>query len=303
MPKIETDLEECELAAFGRGVRCRYRFTARWRSGHQKLVFIGNAARFARPCRTRKQSNPLSESIMSVSRQKPFWACVRNLLSNKVFVLQDQPNTVDQANTYATNAERIIIRLAEADDAPSLRDIYAPHVAGPAVSFENEPPTLQELKQRIESAREMHPWIVAVRGDETIGYAHARSYRDRPAWRWCCETSIYVAPEFQGQGVARRLYDCLFELLKMQGYTHAFAIIMLPNEPSVRLHECYGFSNRAILPKAANKRGRWYDVGWWQLTFGRAAANPQVPLPFAEIDLGAVLELLDRRSNARLRAI
>ena len=252
-----------------------------------------------------KHRADLSTTTMTVSRQQLIWAHLRHLLSNRVpgYRPTHRTDVGDAAEANPTSsAAGIIIRLAEPADAPRLREIYAPHAAGPAVSFEFDPPTVQELQRRIEEAQETHPWLVAVRGEETIGYAHARSYRGRPAWRWCCETSIYVSPECHGQGIARKLYDCLFDLLKMQGYTHAFAIIMLPNDASVRLHESYGFSNRAVMPKTANKRGRWYDVGWWQLTFGRAATNPEIPLPFADVDPGMARDILDRRTHALRRA-
>jgi phosphinothricin acetyltransferase len=240
------------------------------------------------------QSMIESTSTLSQSPRAPedFWQHLGRLMSGRLLghchAIACRAGSGSAAHAsgprHACVRESIAIRVAEPADAARICAIYAPHVAGPAVSFESEPPSPVDMEKRVRTTLETHPWLVAVRGDEILGYAHARPYRERTAWGWCCETSIYVAPGFQGNGIATRLYDRLFDILAMQGYAHAFAVIMLPNAASVRMHERYGFSHRAFLPATAHKRGRWYDVGWWQLTFGELRENSSEPLPFCNLD-------------------
>jgi L-amino acid N-acyltransferase YncA len=173
-----------------------------------------------------------------------------------------------------------MIRLATADDAGQIQAIYAPNVLDPAISFETVVPDADLMRQRIVMTMQTHPWLVDVRDDRIAGYAYASPHRPRPAWRWCCETTVYIHPDFQRQGVGKRLYDALFRLLRMQNYLNALAIIMLPNPSSVRMHERCGFIQRSLYPQVAHKSGVWYDAGWWQLSLGPTPAAPSEPIPF-----------------------
>jgi phosphinothricin acetyltransferase len=172
-----------------------------------------------------------------------------------------------------------MIRLATESDAPACRRIYAPNVTHTAISFELEVPSVEEMARRIASKLPRFPWLVLEDGADVLGYAHGSTYRDRPAYQWSVEVSVYVAAEARGRGVGRRLYTALLALLRSQGFVSAYAGIALPNDASVRLHESMGFTPIGVYRNAGFKLGQWRDVGWWQLELQEPPPEPAPPLP------------------------
>lgn len=156
------------------------------------------------------------------------------------------------------------IRDATAADAEATAAIYRPFVTDTTVSFELEPPSVDEFAQRILSAQSKWAWLVAERGGRIAGYAYASSFRPRAAYRWSVEVSAYTDPSFRGQGVGRALYERLIAILVAKGYCTAYAGITLPNEPSVRFHQALGFTAVGVFRRAGRKFGAWHDVSWWQ---------------------------------------
>ena len=142
-------------------------------------------------------------------------------------------------------------------DAATCAAIYAPHVSDGVASFELEPPSVEEMARRIEAA---HVWLV----HEAGGYAYATRHRERAAYRFTVETSVYVAEAAQGRGVGRALYDALLEEVARRGFRVALAGITLPNPASVALHESLGFEPVGVFREVGFKFGAWHDVGWWQ---------------------------------------
>jgi phosphinothricin acetyltransferase len=156
------------------------------------------------------------------------------------------------------------IRLATSADASAINAIYRPFVTGSAVSFELEPPTDAAMAGRMAETLKRFPWLVAEDAAGIAGYAYGARHRDRAAYQWSVETSVYVHPERRRTGVARALYGELFARLETQGYFTAFAGISLPNAASVGLHVALGFEPVGVYRRAGFKFGAWHDVGWWQ---------------------------------------
>jgi L-amino acid N-acyltransferase YncA len=180
-----------------------------------------------------------------------------------------------------TGAPRV--RLAMVDDAEAMLAIYAPVVRDSAISFELEPPTLAEMRGRIEAGASSLPWLVCERAGTLLGYAYAGPHRSRPAYRWSVETSVYVSADAQRRGVARALYSSLMAILELQGYRNLFAIITLPNPASVAFHEVLGFAPIGVHRRAGYKLGAWHDVGWWQRWLGEDAPDPSPPSPLSAV--------------------
>ncbi len=157
------------------------------------------------------------------------------------------------------------IRLAVPADARGAAAIYAPVVAGSAISFEEDVPTADEMERRIRANLAFAPWLVCADGERVEGYAYASRHRERAAYRWCVDVSVYVRDGCRRGGVGRALYASLFALLRVQGFHAAHAGITLPNAASVGLHESLGFRPVGVYRRVGFKRGAWHDVGWWQL--------------------------------------
>lgn len=157
-----------------------------------------------------------------------------------------------------------IIRTAVPSDAKAIRAIYAPMVEGTAISFELEPPSVEEMAQRIESTLKVYPYLVAERDGQVLGYAYASQHRAREAYRWSVDVTVYIAPHAHRCGIGRALYGHLLPILERQGFHAAYAGIALPNAGSVGLHEAFGFTHIGTYPEVGFKHGQWHDVGYWR---------------------------------------
>lgn len=156
------------------------------------------------------------------------------------------------------------IRPAVERDAAAIQAIYAPYVVETAISFEDAPPSVEEMAERIARTSATHPYLVAEREGRVAGYAYATAVRARSAYRYSAEVTVYVAQRAQRRGVGRALYEALLETADHQGLHTLFACIALPNAASVALHEAVGFQPAGVWRDAGRKFDRWVDVGWWQ---------------------------------------
>jgi phosphinothricin acetyltransferase len=179
----------------------------------------------------------------------------------------------------------IAIRAAVPEDAAAIAAIYAPHVLTGTATFEIDPPDARAMRTRMSAGDGLYPWIVATTGGEdggVIGYAYATRFRDRPAYRYVVETSIYVADTAQRQGAGRLLYEALIDTLRAQGFVHAIGALALPNDASITLHESVGFRRAGVYREVGFKHGQWIDVGIWQCELNEPQVPPVEPRPFSE---------------------
>jgi L-amino acid N-acyltransferase YncA len=172
-----------------------------------------------------------------------------------------------------------MVRLASEADAEAIAGVYAPYVRETAISFETEPPSVEEMRGRIRAVLAWAPWLVCERDGRVVGYAYAARFHARAAYQWTVEVTVYVDSAAHRVGVGRALYAVLLDALRLQGFRTAVGIIALPNAPSVGLHERLGFRNVGIVPAVGIKHGRWHDVGWWRLDLQELADPPEPPRP------------------------
>ena len=184
------------------------------------------------------------------------------------------------------------IRLACADDAAQVQAIYAPVVRDTAISFEVDPPDAAEMAGRIRATLTRLPWLVCERDREVVGFAYAARHRDRAAYRWSVDVSVYVDQQARGAGVGRSLYGSLLALLASQRFVAAHAGITLPNPASVGLHEALGFVPVGVYRAVGFKLGAWWDVGWWQRRLGELAVPPAPPVDLPDLPEQAVRDAL-----------
>ncbi len=169
------------------------------------------------------------------------------------------------------------MRVARAEDAEGILAIYAPIVRETTISFELEPPTVEEMRGRIEATLAKLPWLVCDSNGEIAGYAYASRHRERAAYQWSVDVSVYVREKERGKGLGRGLYTPLLGMLEDLGYYSALAGIALPNPASVGLHEAMGFRPIGIYRSIGYKLGAWRDVGWWQKQLREYAGEPKPP--------------------------
>jgi phosphinothricin acetyltransferase len=174
------------------------------------------------------------------------------------------------------------IRLATPGDAGPILAIYAPYCHTP-ISFEAEPPSLDDMRGRLVKVLRDYPWLLCEDGGEALGYAYACQHRERAAYRWSVDTSVYVRKGCQRRGVGRALYSGLLTVLPLQGFINAYAGVTLPNPASVGLHEAMGFEPVGVYRQVGFKCGVWHDVAWYQRPLQPQPAEPLPPRPLEDV--------------------
>jgi phosphinothricin acetyltransferase len=172
------------------------------------------------------------------------------------------------------------IRVAEDRDADAVARIYAPAVADRCTSFELTPPDAAEMRRRIGTVLQKHPWLVGEASHGIVGYVYASTHRERAAYRWSVDVAAYVSADAHRRGIGRALYTALFDLLSLQGYRNAYAGITLPNPASIAMHEAMGFQRVGIYHQVGYKFGAWHDVAWFERPLAAHVLEPPEPIAF-----------------------
>ena len=167
------------------------------------------------------------------------------------------------------------IRIVQIQDAEALLTIYAPYVEQTAITFEYDVPTVDEFSRRITDVSKRYPWLVAEDNGRIVGYAYASAFKERAAYQWAVETSIYVDRNERGKGIGRLLHEALEEALRERGILNMNACIAYTDKEdefltldSVRFHERLGYSKVAHFHQCGRKFGRWYDMIWMEKLIG-----------------------------------
>lgn len=165
------------------------------------------------------------------------------------------------------------IRQARPEDAPAITLIYARSVLEEFVSFEHDPPDVEEMANRLTAIQGAgYPYLVAEIDGEVAGYCYVSSYRPRPAYSKTVESTVYVAPKFWRRGVARQLLETLIDECRNRKYRQVIAIaacqpdVEMSQVASVQLHLRLGFCESGRLTGVGYKHGQWLDIVLLQLT-------------------------------------
>jgi phosphinothricin acetyltransferase len=161
-----------------------------------------------------------------------------------------------------------IVRDASPTDAAACAAIYDPYVTGTAITFETEPPAPEEMARRIAAAVATHAWLVLTDGPRVVGYAYGGPFKERAAYRFECEVSVYLGHGVRRAGGGRALYAELLPRLAARGYRTAAAGMTLPNPASEGLHRASGFEPVGTFRRVGWKLGAWHDVAWMQRELG-----------------------------------
>ncbi len=158
-----------------------------------------------------------------------------------------------------------MIRDVKISDAKAICDIYNHYIANTIVTFEEELVDISAMIKRITHVSSQYPWIVYEVNGEILGYAYANKWKSRTAYRLNAETTVYIKPKEEGQGIGNKLYLKLIALLKETELHTLIGGISLPNSSSIALHEKHGFKKVAHFEQVGKKLSQWVDVGYWQL--------------------------------------
>lgn len=186
---------------------------------------------------------------------------------------------------------RLTLRMATPDDAPAVAALYNWYVTHGTQTFQYQPSTVEEYRQNIAEVLQQAPFLVAYTADGRLaGYACAHPWHTRRAFAWDVETTVYCAPDVVGQGTGRKLYTALLELLRLQGYHNAFALVTRPNPQSDAFHKALGFTRYGVEKHSGYKFGRWLDLGYWAYPLN-PPADPPAPVRL-ELDEATVRRAL-----------
>jgi phosphinothricin acetyltransferase len=189
------------------------------------------------------------------------------------------------------------IRFATNDDTPIILDVYAPFITDTVITFEYEIPSLDEFSSRIETIQQQLPYLVAEEEGRILGYAYASKHRDRIAYQWSVDISVYIHPEGHRQGIGRQLYTTLLALLREQGYYNVYAGITIPNPKSEGFHRSMGFEPVGVYTNVGYKFGHWHSVIWLSLILQPYSPTPTPPLPITALSAETVRPILSATSK------
>lgn len=170
------------------------------------------------------------------------------------------------------------LRFAVPEDAPALLAIYRQSIDTP-ITFEGRTPTAEEFAARMAGIGQRYPYLVAEEDGRPVGYAYSHAYRQREAYQWSAELSVYVEKSCQGRGIGRQLYGALIRLARLQKLENLYAWVTVPNRQSEGLHRVMGFKEVGVDRRAGFKAGRWQAVAIYVLRLG----EDQPPRPFRPI--------------------
>ena len=167
------------------------------------------------------------------------------------------------------------IEPVKMEDAKELLSIYAPYVQDTAISFEYEVPSLSEFQDRIRNISSVLPYIKAVEAGEILGYAYAGKFKNRKAYDWSVEVTVYVRKDSRKSGIGKLLYHALEDSLKRIGVLNMNACIAIPRENDEHLsndsycfHEKMGFRLVGTFHNSGYKFNTWYDMIWMEKIIG-----------------------------------
>lgn len=191
------------------------------------------------------------------------------------------------------------IRLATMEDLTRIQEIYKPYVEQKdiVVNSEHRVPTIEELKERFNLITKEFPWLVCEIDGVVAAYAYAGKPFKRDGYRWDAEVSVYTDGKYHGKRLASALYECLLELLKIQGYYNVYACILSGNEKSMAFHEKYGFKVISVFPNAVYKHNKWIDVTWMNKTLQEYNNDVKDPVLIFDLDKELVENIFNKNED------
>lgn len=197
--------------------------------------------------------------------------------------------------------KNINIRFIKENDAPEILSIYRPYIEETTITFECITPSLSDFEKRIKKISAFYPYLVCEIDNKVIGYAYAGKIRERDAYMWDAELSIYLDKQFQNLGIGKILYKTLIEILKLQNVYNVYGVITLPNDGSVKLHKKLGFNTIGIFHNTGYKFDSWRDVIWLEKNIKEFNGSPETLTAIHDVDKTDIDEVLLKYNNKLLK--
>ncbi len=175
------------------------------------------------------------------------------------------------------------IRLANEADLEQFAEIVNHYIETTAINFHDRPQSEQDWEVTWQVLHERYPFIVADKDGVLGGIAYASPWKLRGSYDWTCEVTVYVRVGHERQGIGRALSARMLEILEAQGYRAVIAVIALPNDASVALHQALGFEHAGTLKNLGYKLDEWRDVSFWQRNSGDPSTPPEPIKPVSEV--------------------
>lgn len=193
---------------------------------------------------------------------------------------------------YKRACEKMGVRLATVNDSNEILKIYGQYI-DTAITFEYALPSEEEFRERVKSIISQYPYLIYEEDGRIIGYAYASRYKERTAYQWGAELSIYIDSNFTSKGIGKVLCLTLIELLKLQEVRTVYGCVTLPNEKSEKLQISLGFKKVGILHNAGYKCDKWRDVAWFEKVIATCDKNPKDFISISKIPEDKILKILE----------
>jgi phosphinothricin acetyltransferase len=175
------------------------------------------------------------------------------------------------------------IRLAQEADLEQFAEIVNHYIETTAINFHDRPQSEEDWEATWQVLNVRYPFIAAEKDGVLGGIAYASPWKLRGAYEWTCEVTVYVRAGHERQGIGRALSARMLEILQAQGYQAVVAVIALPNDASVALHQALGFEHAGTLKNLGYKLGAWRDVSFWQRSLGDRSGAPEPIKPVRDV--------------------
>ncbi len=180
--------------------------------------------------------------------------------------------------------KKVSVRFVQNNDAKGLIEIYAPYVTETPITCECEVPSVQEFQDRIQKISKTFPYVVCEIDGELVGYSYASLHKERAAYRWDSDATVYVSSNYHRNKIGTALYNCMLELNKLQGFYNIYAVVTTANEGSIKFHEAFGFVPMGTYTNTAFKLGKWHNITVMEKKLKEYDLEPKETLSIKDID-------------------
>lgn len=188
--------------------------------------------------------------------------------------------------------EKLIIRMAKETDAEEILAIYSYYITETPITFEYEVPSINDFKKRIREISSEYPYLVCLIDGIIVGYAYAHKHKERAAYQWNAELSVYLDKNSVSRGIGKALYTTLLKILKLQNIQNVYGCVTSPNFRSENLHKRLGFELTGVHHKTGYKCNKWHDVMWFEKHIGNHELEPLAFKKVRNIDRTIIDEVL-----------